>query len=182
MARFLNNLKLLFAIIILAGFSGNHDQYTSTTCAKALVLTETFQRNHYRAHPLDDEFSQRIYDQVFVLLDPLAMYFTRNDLTDLADQRSTIDDQIKDLDCSFPDKVSALYVKKLNSVDSFLTKLEKMPFDYHHKDSLFFDLTGTGEYAANDKVLTQRWQKYLTYRVLNGILFYGRSDSTGYPF
>src|ERR1700752_4379041 len=60
----------------------------------ALWASRVLARYHYKAVPLDDAMSEKIFDRYFKALDPEKVYFQQADLEQFASVRNKLDDAI----------------------------------------------------------------------------------------
>src|SRR5450830_1174768 len=74
----------------------------------AVLLT----RGHYKAIPLDDALSSKIFDQYLKSLDPEKLYFLQTDIDRLGVDRILLDDAIRNEDLSVPFEIFNLYEQR----------------------------------------------------------------------
>ena len=67
---------------------------TAAQTQAALWASRVLARYHYKAMPLDDVMSAKIYDNYFKTLDSEKLYFTQADLDQFAPARTKFDDAI----------------------------------------------------------------------------------------
>ncbi|MCP4686916.1 MAG: hypothetical protein GY859_02635, partial [Desulfobacterales bacterium] len=59
-------------------------------------ILDQMKKNHYRKLALDDQFSEKVFDQYLTRLDGSRSRFTAGDLTEFKGYRLTLDDAVKD--------------------------------------------------------------------------------------
>jgi carboxyl-terminal processing protease len=69
-------------------------------------------RYHYKAMPLDDALSSKIFDQYLKALDPEKLYFLQADINRLSVGRTLLDDAIRNEDLSLPFEIFNLYLQR----------------------------------------------------------------------
>jgi carboxyl-terminal processing protease len=78
----------------------------------AHMAAELLSRYHYKAMPLDESLSGRIFDQYLKSLDPEKVFFVQADIDQLSDRRTKLgSDMVKD-DLSAPFAIFNLYVNR----------------------------------------------------------------------
>ena len=75
----------------------------------AAVLT----KYHYKAMPLDDAMSEKIFDRYLKALDSEKLIFVQDDIGQLSSARTRLDDAIIDKDLSLPFTIFNLYTKRV---------------------------------------------------------------------
>lgn len=82
--------------------------------AQAASLSAGFlTRFHYKATPLDDAMSIKIFDRYLKSLDPEKLFFTQADINQFAAARTQLDDAIKQENLNIPFAIFNLYEKRL---------------------------------------------------------------------
>ncbi len=120
---------------------------------------------HYHRSKLDDDISDRIFDQYLELLDPNRMYFTAADVNDLERYRPHIEKSLKSADLDPAYDIFNRYVKRVNERVTFARARLAEGFDFTQDESFFFDRS-EAPWAEEDSVLRQYW----TQRVKNDYL------------
>jgi carboxyl-terminal processing protease len=60
--------------------------------AIAYVTARLLEQNHYRQHPLDNEYSEKFFDRYLSALDPQHLHFTQEDIAEFEKYRDRLDD------------------------------------------------------------------------------------------
>ena len=120
---------------------------------------------HYHRSKLDDDISDRIFDQYLELLDPNRMYFTAADINDLERYRPHIEKSLKSADLDPAYDIFNRYVKRVNERVTFARKRLAEGFDFTQDEAFFFDRS-EAPWAEESSVLHQYW----TQRVKNDYL------------
>ncbi len=96
----------------------------------AHLAADLLSRDHYKAIPLDDALSSKIFDQFLKSLDPEKLYFLQTDIDRLGVDRTLLDDAIRTEDLSAPFKIFNLY--ELRAVQHLLYARTLLPkgFDF----------------------------------------------------
>src|SRR4051794_3957264 len=108
--------------------------------AKAAHLAaELLSRHHYKAVPIDDALSARVFDQYLKALDPEKLYFLQSDIDRLAVDRTLLDDAILTEDLRAPFEIFNLYEHRLAERLTYARSLLHKGFDFERNESLTID-------------------------------------------
>ncbi|MFG6490264.1 carboxy terminal-processing peptidase [Roseateles sp. BYS78W] len=108
--------------------------------AKAAHLAaELLSRFHYKAIPLDDALSSRVFDQYLKSLDPEKLYFLQSDIDRLAVDRTRLDDAILTEDLRVPFEIFNLYERRVLERMTYGRSLLHKGFDFERNETLMID-------------------------------------------
>lgn len=108
--------------------------------AKAAHLAaELLSRYHYKAVPIDDALSAKVFDQYLKALDPEKIYFLKSDIDRLAVDRTLLDDAVLTEDLSAPFEIFNLYERRVAERLKYARSLLHKGFDFERDESLTFD-------------------------------------------
>jgi carboxyl-terminal processing protease len=105
------------------------EPYAAHQAAKYLT------RNHYKAEPLDDIMSGKIFDRYLKALDPDKLFFTQADIDKISDFRSRLDDAIINEDLTIPFTIFNLYQQRFNERFTYAHTLLKQGFDFSKQEN-----------------------------------------------
>ncbi|HSF88464.1 MAG TPA: carboxy terminal-processing peptidase [Saprospiraceae bacterium] len=128
------------------------------------VLT-MMQQYHFKNPPLDDNFSNRLYNTYMDRLDGMKRFLIVEDLDLLDDYQDSLDDLIRNEDLKFFELSYKLINNSIEKTRKWYPELLSQPFDFTIKDSIETD----GEkrsYAKDDAELKEFWRSYLKYETL----------------
>ncbi|MBD8871463.1 carboxy terminal-processing peptidase [Rhodanobacter sp. DHB23] len=129
------------------------------TQAQAAQLSARFlTRFHYDAQPLDDAMSQKIYKAYIKLLDPDKVFFTKQDMDQLAPDQTKLDDAIWNQDLSVPFDIYNKFLQRAVQRMSYARDLLKGSFDFNGDESYQYDRKDAG-WAKDDAALDDLWRK-----------------------
>ena len=92
-------------------------------------------RFHYKATPLDDAMSQKIFDRYLKSLDPEKLFFTQADINQISSARNQLDDAISQENLNVPFMIFNLYEKRLVDRLTYAREILKKGFDFTQKES-----------------------------------------------
>jgi len=96
----------------------------------AVAASQVLSRFHYKATPLDDAMSEKIFDRYFKLLDSDKLFFVQSDLDQFAPARTKLDDAIMQENLSVPFAIYNLYQQRFNERMAYARGLLKGKFDF----------------------------------------------------
>ncbi|MEW6020708.1 MAG: carboxy terminal-processing peptidase [Pseudomonadota bacterium] len=131
----------------------------------ALWASRVLGRYHYKAMPLDDAMSEKIFDNYFEALDSEKLYFTQVDLDRYAPLRTKLDDAINNEDLSQPFAIYNLYQQRFTDRMAYARSLLKTKFDFTADETLQLDRE-KAPWAKNEDEVRDLWRK----RVKNDFL------------
>ncbi|QJE02660.1 carboxy terminal-processing peptidase [Massilia forsythiae] len=124
----------------------------------ALWASRVFARYHYKATPLDDAMSAKIYDAYFKSLDSEKLYFTQADLDGFAPMRLKLDDAINNEDLAFPFQIYGVYQQRFADRMTYARQLLKGKFDFTSDETLQIDRE-KAPWAKNEDEARDLWRK-----------------------
>ncbi len=142
----------------------------------AHLSAEVLTRYHYSAIPLDDEASKKIFDAYIKSLDGEKMFFTQQDIDQLSEARTHLDDAILNENLSIPFAIFNLYKMRLNDRLSYAKALLNKGFDFTAKESYQYERENE-PWVSTEADMQELWRK----RVKNDWLrlkLAGKDDKT----
>ncbi len=133
---------------------------------KVITLHRFLEQNHYLPVKWNDTSSAMLYKKWMEKLDDEKLFFTQNEIAVLETYKTKLDDELSGRGWEFYDKSTALYKTCLKRTDSILQILLAKPFDFSKPDNVLWPFTANAQSVAE---LSQRWQKFLKWRVLENI-------------
>ncbi len=105
----------------------------------ARMAAELLSRYHYKAVPLDDALSGKMFDQYLKSLDPEKLYFLQSDIDRLAVGRTRLDDAILSEDLRAPFEIFNLYERRAAERMNYARSLLRAGFDFKRDETLQID-------------------------------------------
>jgi len=149
---------------------------TTDQARAAHLSAEVLTRYHYSAIPLDDEASKKIFDAYIKSLDGERMFFTQQDIDQLSEARTHLDDAILNENLSIPFAIFNLYKLRLNDRLSYAKSLLNKGFDFTVKESYQYERENE-PWVSSEADMQELWRK----RVKNDWLrlkLAGKDDKT----
>jgi carboxyl-terminal processing protease len=105
----------------------------------ASLATQLLTRYHYKAMPLDEVMSEKIFDQYLKSLDPEKLFFVQGDIDGLSGFRKTLGDSILKEDLSAPFAIFNRLAQRANERFTYARALLKEGFDFRQKESYQYE-------------------------------------------
>ncbi|MBL7839152.1 MAG: hypothetical protein JNJ75_03330 [Cyclobacteriaceae bacterium] len=153
---------------------------TTNPCDHANALINLIQKNHVQPIPVGDEWSKRVFKNLFDELDPLHLYFTQADLNSFAKQQTQLDSLVKaNRQCSWIKQVSELYKKRAGEYKTWLEQVLSKPFDYNTRDQFDLHNFPASSFSKDTPSLDSYRKSYLKFLLLMRMYTERIADSTG---
>ena len=120
----------------------------------AQILT----RHHYRAVPLDDVMSQKIFDRYLKALDPEHLFFLQTDLAQFSALRSRLDDAIFQEDLRVPFDIFNLYQQRVAERLAYARDLLKQDMDFSQNEGYQYQ-RDKEPWPATQEDMRDLWRK-----------------------
>ncbi|MCA1245814.1 carboxy terminal-processing peptidase [Massilia sp. MS-15] len=124
----------------------------------ALWASRVLGRYHYKAMPLDDAMSQKIFDNFFETLDNQKLYFTQADMDGFAPMRTRMDDAINNENLSVPFAIYNLYQQRFTERMNYARQLLKTRPDFSLDESFELDREKS-PWAKSEDEVRDLWRK-----------------------
>jgi carboxyl-terminal processing protease len=124
----------------------------------ARLAAELLSRFHYKAVPLDDVLSSKMFDQYLKALDPEKLYFLQSDVDRLAADRTRLDDAILSEDLRAPFEIFNLYERRAVERMAYTRSLLRKGFDFNSDETLMIDRKNQ-PWPATDAESLELWHK-----------------------
>ena len=124
----------------------------------ALWASRVLSKLHYKAAPLDDAMSEKIFDRYFKSLDSEKMFFTQADLDQYAIVRTRLDDAINGENLSVPFAIFNLYQQRFNERIAYARELLKTKPDFSIDESYQYERE-KADWAKNEAEIKELWRK-----------------------
>ncbi|TFW22462.1 tail-specific protease [Massilia arenosa] len=103
---------------------------TAAQTQAALWASRVLARYHYKAVPLDDQMSEKIFDRYFKTLDADKLFFLQSDIDQFNAVRGKFDDAINNENLALPFQIYSVYQTRYDERLSYARELLKGKFDF----------------------------------------------------
>ncbi|MCF6349843.1 MAG: carboxy terminal-processing peptidase [Flavobacteriaceae bacterium] len=163
------NYKIIIPIVLLIGLLFGSKVFSQNNLEKDKILValirDALTNAHYNPKKMDDDFSEKVFENYIEALDPTKKFFTSKDIKLFANYKKEIDDQIKTEDLTFFHIVTNRFLERLNETENFYAKTLTAPFDYEKNETYNLDYEKVA-YPKNNKARIEKWRKQLKLNVL----------------
>ena len=123
----------------------------------AHMVAELLTRYHYKALPLDDAMSDKIFSQYLKMLDGGKYIFVQSDIDQLQAARTRLDDAIITENLSLPFAMFNLYTRRVVERFTYARSLLKEGFDFRQKESIQFD-RNKAPWPKSEQEMRELWR------------------------
>lgn len=163
------NLALGFLVLLIAVASCSFTNKTFETNDKDKLLldliTYVLQKGHYEPKDINDDFSVQVFEDFINVVDPTKRYFLKEDIREFEQYKFQIDEQIKNTDITFFDKVYTRLIQRMGEAKKIYQDVLTEPFDYTAKENIEIDYDKQ-DFVSSRSELRERWRKQLKYATL----------------
>ncbi|HUR30907.1 MAG TPA: carboxy terminal-processing peptidase [Saprospiraceae bacterium] len=129
------------------------------------AVLELMTKYHFKEVPLDDNFSNKLFDTYIDRLDGMKRFLTIGDYDLLDDYQDSLDEGLKNIDLHFFDLSYDRINKAVEKTRKWYPEILAEPFNFSIKDSIETD-GEKRDWAKNDAELKEFWRAYLKYETL----------------
>lgn len=124
----------------------------------ANMSAEFLTRFHYKATPLDDAMSEKIFDRYLKSLDGDRVFFLQTDVDKFSDARTKLDDAILGQDLSTPFAMFNLYHQRFKERLILARELLNTEFDFTQKEAYFYQ-RDKAPWAKDEAQMRDIWRQ-----------------------
>jgi len=124
----------------------------------AYLATKVLTRYHYKAMPLDDAMSEKIFDRYLKVLDSEKLFFVQADIDQLAGVRTRLDNAIIEENLTAPFAIFNRYVQRASERFAYARGLLKDGFDFRQKESFQYDRE-KADWPKSEREMQDLWRK-----------------------
>lgn len=161
-------ILLLLSLIILVVLLSN-TLFTVNGFNRERVLAHIIYRGlegyHYSGKKIDDEFSEKAFEEFLKLQDINKRFLLKPDVEKLREYKRKIDDEFTRGSTELMELTTKILEQRTNQVIGFYRDILAKPFDFTKEESLEFDVDKR-EYCANIDELKELWRKTLKYQTM----------------
>lgn len=168
---FLAMLAVTVSSTTSQGQSRENPRVQDMTAGRALdrtiikTIAEYMHSQHLSKHPLDDEISQRAFDQFIKSLDSMKIYFLKSDIEAFNANRDRLDELARSGDMSFAIDVFKKFLKRVDERIAMAHELIDQEHDFTVDEEMYID-RDTLDYPVDEAEARERMRKQIKYRLL----------------
>lgn len=163
------NKFLLFLPLITLVFCFNSPKNDDEKMQTIMMsVSNTLQYIHYSPKPINDAYSQEVYNKYFEMIDPGKRFFLQSDMDEFGKHYTKLDDYFKTGNLTFYHlSVDRLY-KRVEDVDKITQEIFKNPINLSENEDFILE-PKKKKVPANEQELRNEWKKYIKYNILQEI-------------
>lgn len=161
-------LLIIAALAAFFSFKYINEDVSSENARKVIILNSVMgiiQENHFAPRPVNDSFSNAVFNKLIETADFEKKVFTKEDIAALSKYRYQIDDEINNSTFECYNLFNELYTKRTAQIEGFFKEIIKTDFTFNGNEEIQLN-SDKIDFAANEAALKDRWTKYIKYRVL----------------
>ncbi|MFA6060003.1 MAG: carboxy terminal-processing peptidase [Taibaiella sp.] len=162
-AVILTALAVFFSFRYMGGTGEEGNETENKTILNTVMAV--LEQGHFAPRPIDDAFSQSVFDKTLENLDYEKKFFLQSDVDALTTYRNKIDDEIKDNSLEFFNTVNNTFIERVNGAEKYYKEILQQPFSFDGNEEIELDSKKIS-FAKDEPALRTRWERYLKYRVL----------------
>ncbi|MBH37926.1 tail-specific protease [bacterium] len=152
-------IAIFFVIISLFLFG-----YSKQKALQELVVYSVL-NNHFSPIPIQDDYSQDVFNQFIKKMDPNKRFFTQEDIAELSLYKYAIDDHIESGNFGFLNQAYDLYIKRLTYISDYVPSLFDTKFSFTNQQTLEID-PDKRTFSKDNVALERYWEKLISYQTL----------------
>ncbi|GAB1855421.1 carboxy terminal-processing peptidase [Flavobacteriaceae bacterium MHTCC 0001] len=167
------NYKILSLVLLLAFASCSFtskptDNLDTDDRLKQImqVVIYVLEEGHFDAIPIDDKFSERLFDNYIERVDPMKRYFYQSDYKEFERYKTKLDDELKGHRISFFKLVHERMLQRLDEAKEMYRFVLSVPFDYSFDETFDTDFDKSS-FVRNKSQKVERWRKQLKFSTLS---------------
>ncbi len=120
---------------------------------------------HYSPKPINDAYSQDVYDHYFDMVDPSKRFFLKSDMTEFAKHKTKLDDYLNQGNLIFYKTTIDRLYQRVDEIDKITQDIFSKPINLDEDDELYLE-PKLKQSPANQQDLYNEWKRYIKYNIL----------------
>lgn len=171
-------IPILIPILLFAVWAYAHQIKTPTSHkVRALqdeailseIISDMLDNVHYSSNKIDDNTSEKTFNNYIENLDYNKQYFLAEDIEALSKYKFGIDDELKNKKLEFYFVAIDLLYKRLAEVEGFYEDVFEEPFDFSKKE-IFETDPDKRDFFQNENERMAYWKQYAKYLTMNRLV------------
>lgn len=124
----------------------------------AFMAAKLLTRYHYKATPLDEAMSEKVFDHYLKSLDSERLFFVQTDIDQLMGLRTQLGDAILNGDLNAPFSIFNRYARRMTERFTYARRLLKEGFDFSKKEDYQYEREKAAWPKSEDE-MNELWRK-----------------------
>lgn len=160
------NTLLLFipltSLVFCFNSPKNDDEKMSTIMVS---VKNTLSYLHYSPKPINDAYSQQVYDKYFDMIDASKRYFLQSDMNEFVKHRNRLDDYLNQGNLTFYKLTIDRLYQRVDEIDKITQDIFSKPINLDEDETLILE-PKLKKNPTNAAELSMEWKKYIKYNIL----------------
>ena len=162
------NKILLFVPLMSLMFCFNSPQNDNDKMHIIMINVKNALSFHYAPKPINDAYSEEVYNNYFESIDPTKKYFLQSDMDEFAKHRNLLDDYLNKGDLIFYKQTIDRLYERVDEIDKMTQDIFSKPINLDENEEFILE-PKLKNHPANKKELYDEWKKYIKYNILQEI-------------
>lgn len=160
---------LMFAPLMTLMFCFNSPQNDDEKMQTIMVsVKNTLSYLHYSPKPINDAYSQDVYDKYFEGIDASKRYFLQSDMDEFKKHYTKLDDYLNQGNLVFYKLTIDRLYQRVDEIDKMTQDILSKPINLEENDELVLEPKKRTN-PVNAKQQREEWKKYIKYNILQEI-------------
>lgn len=133
------------------------------------ILKNALETYHYRGLKINDEVSQKGFQQYLKRIDTSKQFFTKGDVKELEAFQFKMDDEMVDGDYALIEKGLSIYKKRIGQAEAIRKEAFKKQFDFNGNETIETD-PEKRDWPADENKFKENWTLFFKQATLNKYL------------
>ena len=162
------NKILLFVPLMSLMFCFNSPQNDDDKMHIIMINVKNALSFHYAPKPINDAYSEEVYNNYFESIDPTKKYFLQSDMDEFAKHRNLLDDYLNKGDLIFYKQTIDRLYERVDEIDKMTQDIFSKPINLNEDEEFILE-PKLKKHPANKEELYNEWKKYIKYNILQEI-------------
>lgn len=161
-------LLIAIPLLVVAVFSLSLSQKDNSPKDKDQVLMQLTAyglRSHFNTQELNDQFSEKAFNEYLQILDPTKRFLTQQDVNTLSQYKLKIDDEMKVGESLLLPTARKIITERVKEAKVLASEVLSQPFDFDIKESYEAD-PEKRSFPKDKEELKEAWRQGLKYQAL----------------
>ncbi|OBP42268.1 tail-specific protease [Riemerella anatipestifer] len=130
-----------------------------------MSVRNTLSYLHYSPKPINDAYSQDVYNKYFEKIDPFKRYFLKSDMQEFEKHKTKLDDYLNQGDLTFYKLTTDRLYQRMEELDGITQEIFSKPIDLNEDEVLVLEPKDK-ESPVDKADLAKEWKRYIKYNIL----------------
>lgn len=167
--KFKLNTLLLFLPLTTLIFCFNSPKNDDEKMQTIMIsVKNTLSYLHYSPKPINDAFSQNVYDKYIENIDPAKRYFLQSDVDEFSKHQTKLDDYLNKGELTFFNLTYDKLYERIDKIDKMAQDILNKPINLDEDEILILE-PKKKKHPVNETEQYNEWRKFIKYNILQEI-------------